>query len=502
MDLYLPEKYRVFLGKGKRVGFCTVWGEPEMVIHKQPKLMSKVAILGSLYSQEGVSILLRNLLLNSDISRVYFWAGSALSKTEFGKRGWSVLKSLWEKGIENSGLVKGTDFYIHREIKVKAVRELIREVELIDISKVKMEGLEKEVKEPSKVSKRQKLSFPECKRMEGKEWPSEVVGWVVRGEKIADVWTQVVDKIMRYGVIKKTEHGSKQRELVAVNWVITGENTNKPFIPDWPKEVQQVLRVTKSSLSEYYSEFMSGKVPEGTAYTYGSRLWNFKRGNDEKEVNQVKQVIDHFKESVVTRRGVMSTWKVGVDGDKKTKNPPCFVSYQFLQVEGKLHGLAVFRSHDLYKAAIPNAFGLRYLQEYVAGELGFEVGDLSITSMSAHIYEEDWDNALKLVRCQIREKKTGLGYDPVKEGIDPRGVIVVKLKQKKIEIELRSSEGRELLVLRGEEASEIAFKLSKLDVLSSGSHWIDIGMELMKAEICLKMNKRYSQDKKLSLLVF
>ena len=32
--LYQPEKYKVYLGKGRSSGLCTVWNEPETVFNK------------------------------------------------------------------------------------------------------------------------------------------------------------------------------------------------------------------------------------------------------------------------------------------------------------------------------------------------------------------------------------------------------------------------------------------------------------------------------------
>ena len=63
-----------------------------------------------------------------------------------------------------------------------------------------------------------------------------------------------------------------------------------------------------------------------------------------------------------------------------------------------------------------------------ARELGFELGELQITSQSAHIYEQDWDQALKLSRCFFCERKPDLVFDPNKHS-DPRGNIIITVKK-------------------------------------------------------------------------
>jgi thymidylate synthase len=488
--LYLPEKYGVCLGKGVSSGLCTVWGDPELVLKECPGLMDKVAVMGTLYSREGVNIILRNLGLNPSICRLYVWGWSPLSKLKFGKTGWSVLEALWKNGVSDDGVVKGADFKLHDEFEIDKVRKIVNRVELVDISGVKMGDLTGRVDDVSEAGTGEVFDFVEHKPQEEDTWPSELVGWSVRGEKITDAWIKVVDRIMRYGVVKETEYGNRQRELVGMSWVVTGEDTSDPYIPNWPDKIKLVLQVNKKSLEEYYHEFMSSRLPPGTAYTYGSRIWDFKRRKGVKGVNQISQIIDHLNSSAVTRRAVVSTWNIGLDGDKTTKNPPCFVACQFIQTNGQLHILALFRSHDIYKAAIPNAFALRRLQEHVAKETGFEVGDLMITSNSAHVYEEDWDDALKLVECQVRKGSMKMVHDP-------RGSVLIGLREGRIVAEMVNGEGSGLYKISGKTAKEVAGKLGQLELLSQSIHWLDIGMELFKAEVCLRLKKEYRQDKEI-----
>jgi thymidylate synthase len=49
---------------------------------------------------------------------------------------------------------------------------------------------------------------------------------------------------------------------------------------------------------------------------------------------------------------------------------------------------AFFRSHDLAQAWPSNIYGLAKLLEYVANEVGIEVGSITTISASAHIYKK------------------------------------------------------------------------------------------------------------------
>ena len=152
----------------------------------------------------------------------------------------------------------------------------------------------------------------------------------------------------------------------------------------------------------------------------------------------------------------------------------------------------------MFKAAIPNAFGLRRLQEHIAAETGFEVGQLSIVSNSAHVYEEDWDNAMKLLKCSVWEREPSFAFDQNADA-DPRGMVIIRIENGELVAEVASPEGAPLLALRGKTAKHVYKKLGHLNLLSRPDHLLDIGAELEKAEIALALGIPYRQDQPLDL---
>ncbi len=497
--LYLPNKYRVTTGKGL-AGFCTAWSDPELVLKLSPELPTHTSIIGTLYSREGVNVILRNLALNPDIRHILFWGNAPLSKTPFGVMGKEILTSLWKDGLDNEGRVQGHNFFLHKEFDLEVIRSVLKNVELVDLSE---ETLAKatEIAKSITIEKpyMEAHEFPEHKLEEGQPFPSEKVGFVVRDRTIIGAWTKAIDRVMRYGVLKETEYGNKQRELIAAQWVITDELTPHAKFPDWPDELKKITGASPTAIEQYYPEFLSPELPPGTAYTYGQRLWDYgKNQGYEKTVSQIAHIIDHLKDSPVTRRAVATTWDQFVDAEKTVKNPPCLVMIQFIQTDGKLHALATFRSHDMFKAAIPNAFGIRRLQEEVARETGFEVGQLSITSNSAHIYEEDWDNATKLLKCAIWEREASLAFDQNTQS-DPRGLVVIRIENNEIAADVGGPDGTTLLTITGKTAKHVYKKLAMLDLLSRPDHLMDIGAELEKAEIARDLGIAYTQDQPLRL---
>jgi len=66
--------------------------------------------------------------------------------------------------------------------------------------------------------------------------------------------------------------------------------------------------------------------------------------------------------------------------------------------DDKLNTTGLWRSHDIYGAWLPNAVGLTNLAIYAAEKLGVKVGTLTIHSISAHIYEVNFDDANDIIK--------------------------------------------------------------------------------------------------------
>ena len=515
LALYQPEKYKVYLGAGKSVGLCTVWNEPELVFNRSAAIREKVAILGTLYSRHGVNVILRNLALNPTIRTLYLWGHGALSNTAFGLAGRTILEQFWRAGVEADGTVSGTKFKLEKEIKPAILEKIRAAVRLEDLSDRTLSEVEKliEAAGSSHAAKASRdkpymspVAFPPAVPEAVEVFPSETVGWLVRGRSILDAWSRVVERIMRYGVIKGTQYGYQQRELIGVTWLAASEDPDDPDLSlaaDWPQELRQLVGASADSLREYFRVFLSPECPPGIAYTYGNRLQRYphfvrlgrtsrdKPGN----INQIEEVIiKQMRASPDSRRAVATTMVPSIDKD--SKEPPCLTQIQTLQSGGALHLLATVRSHDIFKAGLPNAFGLRTIQKKIAATLGFTLGQLQITSQSAHIYEQDWTEAFKLTRCLFWEREPSLTFNPATQS-DPRGNFIITIEGDELVATLQGPEGETLLKLTGPSAKHLAKKITQLELLARTDHLADVAMELQKAEIAKERGLNYQQDRNL-----
>jgi len=494
VELYQPDKYHVHVGKGD-VGFCTVWNEPKAVLQLAPELEKKAALVGTLYSSYGVNIMLRNLALNPSIRRLYLWGYGSLSNTQFGVMGSGVLKKLWERGVNKEGAVVGTTYKLEAEIDRKIIDLMREKVELVDVSGKSLQAITKSMCQPEGEQYMESTSFPEAQVAEMDEWPSEQVGWLVRGQGVIDTWTRVVERIMRYGTVKGTQYGSQQKELIGLTWVIHDEDPKKPKIPkEWPTELKKLVGATKGAIEEYHKVFLSAGKPKGVSYTYGNRLMRYPvPGTKAGTLDQIKtSIIRNLKDSPDSRRAVATTLVPWVDA--KSDEPPCITQVQCLQNGGKLHFLVTVRSHDIFKGAVPNAFGLRTLQAQIAHETGFEMGVLQITSQSAHIYESDWEQAKRLADCSFWKRPV----QKVKgDMVDPRGVVIVRIEKGKIQVDFNALEGQTLIHFESKSADRLVLEMDKHRLMSQTGHALDIGVQLARAEIALKKELEFVQDRPL-----
>lgn len=139
---------------------------------------------------------------------------------------------------------------------------------------------------------------------------------------------------------------------------------------------------------EIYSQQFISDDKQGFVYTYGNRLRAHFEG-----IDQIQEAINRLKNCTESRRAISVTWDPTVD--TKTDEVPCMILVDFKIRDNKLYTTALWRSHDIYGAWFPNAVGLTYLAQYVAGEVGLSLGSITIHSISAHIYEVNFKEALQ-----------------------------------------------------------------------------------------------------------
>ena len=201
------------------------------------------------------------------------------------------------------------------------------------------------------------------------------IGRVIRANSISDAWYRGLNLIWNHGNEVTDERGSRIREYL--NLMIIIQN---PYIERIPKDISW----NEERLEEYAKQLITGENVQDFEYTYGQRLRNWNE-----KIDQIAYVIDKLKQNPTTRRATAVTWVPTID--TVVDEVPCMIIDDFKIRGGKVNLTTLFRSHDFAGAYPANLYGLSRLLEYVAGEVGVSPGMITTISVSAHIYEHDWD---------------------------------------------------------------------------------------------------------------
>ena len=128
---------------------------------------------------------------------------------------------------------------------------------------------------------------------------------------------------------------------------------------------------------------------DGFIYTYSERLQNY---ND---INQLDVIINRLNKNINSNRAIAVTYNPMVDMNRQ--DIPCLQLIQALVRNDKLILSVYFRSNDLYGAFPSNMMFLTYVGMKIANELGVQFDYIDYHCSSLHIYETDYEQALKVV---------------------------------------------------------------------------------------------------------
>ncbi|MCX6702546.1 MAG: thymidylate synthase [Candidatus Wolfebacteria bacterium] len=467
MDWPIYFKNNLYIGDAESsVGVATLWTKKELIGEHLDK--ARYNLVGQLYSKKGINYIIRNILAKPNIRHMVI-CGSDLSGSG------QAFINLIEKGLdENNKIIGVADAYIEKEISREALEKFRKNVEIIDL---------REEQDPNKVqSTIQKYdkegqftepkTFPEPEPPKTERFPSDPAIFKIRGEKVADVWVDVLKNIMRFGVLKTTHYDDDMRELMGVTTVITNEDPDNPHLPDW------LLGLKKEELFQYYDQYLTTHVHPGAPYGYGNRM------RDMRGKNQIEFIINRLKEEKDDRGACAVTWNADVDLGIKSR--PCVLLIQALVQDDRLHLISYIRSNDMYQAWPRNNFALLKVQKEISGATSIPRGDLVVISASAHIYKKDWEDAERIIK-----KENKLRCIP-----DPRGNVIIAVNQEKgiIELSLLSPRGEIVAQMEAKDSVEAMDKIQLYDWISMTGHAIDIGKQLGWADLALKYGFDFRQD--------
>lgn len=202
----------------------------------------------------------------------------------------------------------------------------------------------------------------------------------IRSASIEDGWKRILNVIWYDGETVISERG-KTKEILS--FMVRVE---KPFDRDISG-----FPMGKEELNVYAKQFLK-KDKGDFEYTYGERL----RAWGTEQVDQISDIIKRLKKSRRTRRATAVTWIPPVD--LKKAEVPCLILVDFKIRNKELNLTAVFRSNDMFGAWPANLYALNKLNMYVAAKTNTKPGSITTLSISAHVYDHDFNNVKRILR--------------------------------------------------------------------------------------------------------
>jgi len=210
----------------------------------------------------------------------------------------------------------------------------------------------------------------------------------IKGKDAEEVWKKMLKYVMEEGVEFTDRKGRICKEaLNIISTIESTENITKPM-----EILSSFRKWVYPSLEELKSSILKKEDNPSYYYHYGSRAFNY---------NGINQVDDYLipllKKEPTSKRGIVVFYGPEKDTLPLRKETPGMVMANFNIRNKKLHATFVIRSNDLFYGWPCNIVQEYYLAEYVSKELNCPLGRITTISISAHLFEEQFEYINKLI---------------------------------------------------------------------------------------------------------
>jgi len=211
-------------------------------------------------------------------------------------------------------------------------------------------------------------------------------------EKTAEkAWKKVLRHILDNGIEFIDRENRLCKECMNITLTVESiENIDKPI-----EMLNSFNKWVYPPLEELKNLMLSKKESSGYYYKYGSRTFNYDG------INQIDDfIIPLLKKDPNTRRAIVVFYNPNKDSSPEKKETPGMVLVNFNIRDKKLHATTVIRSNDLFYGWPGNIVQTYFLADYVSKELNIPIGTLNTTSISAHIFEDQFEDIRKILRIR------------------------------------------------------------------------------------------------------
>ena len=196
----------------------------------------------------------------------------------------------------------------------------------------------------------------------------------VMRSSLPDAYHDALEILHLYGIETPCPNYNTTQKEVGMTMVV-----NQPLLEP---RISRLSFIDPRSLEQYCQEVLDGILDFAVEHGY----WDYTYHQLMEE--QIPWVIELLKKDIYSRQAVIS---LPTAETRKLDSPPCLQRIQYLVRDGYVYCDVDFRSNDAVKATFTNAFALIMLQQKIANELGFEVGQYTHRANSFHVYKNDYE---------------------------------------------------------------------------------------------------------------
>lgn len=467
-----------YLAEQGDVALLVLWNKFDQYVAPQlppAERLPRLSMGGNLRTPLGVSFLLRGLYLHPHIGTVIIW-GQDYTRTA------DALLALWSSGATEEHRILGFGWKLDSNVDAASIDELRRDVQLVDCRGIEggvPAALERIRELPVFVPTRERREFPPLEIPLQPSLPSRGSGLAVTAGSPDEAWLKLINAVMRYGAIKGTRKEETLRHYFHISATF-------PVPKD--EVIAPCFNLTPDGLEHYYQSFASAEPPDdGVDYRYGHRMQNW-RGH-----NQLQEMVERLRKSPDTKRATITL--LDATDLETLEDAPCYISASFGINDGRLNSSHVFRSHDMYEGWPTNVFSILRLHREVAAALNVGLGNITISSINAQVYERHWAEAeqkLDSWKETLKRYRTNYLFDA-----DPMGNFHFSIDEetKEITVRLTTPNGDEVLweTVHADPFALVHQIVEQMPGLDA-HHQIYLGSEARKLLITLRTGADYVQD--------
>lgn len=209
---------------------------------------------------------------------------------------------------------------------------------------------------------------------------------MIKKENVNEAWKNAMRYLLQEGIDFTDKDGRLCRECINLKIEI-----EKPY-EDITKPID-LLSDSKDwvypRIDEIANSTLTRKHNPGHIYVYGQRIFNFSE-----TINQIDNfIIPLLRKDELSRRALVTLWDPKIDANIFNKEVPSVINLHFIVQDDKINVTATIRSLNLFFGFPANIYQIYLLQEYVAQRLNKNLGSINLFILSAHIFEERFDDA-------------------------------------------------------------------------------------------------------------